>query len=379
MQIIFWICYYVKCFINMVYALTKTLYNRYILHSKNYVKKFLSHNKTKYKPKIKINDYLYLIKLSGNYYSMGKQYGIKTKTIIKRDKEIMTNFIIKNQTIFNKKIPKKYRENNIFISLKKYAKDLVKYMNKDILEFTKGVAYSTNIDYNELIYINLFTDITDNHCILLSKKINGKTFNMRTLDFGIPLLTHCLTVFKPKNKKPYINLAPSIFFGCCTGVSETIFFGESFYDIALDNQISINGMPYHHFSHLILSECETIDDANKLLSNLDRKSNLQLLISDRQKSKMYLSSKNKFLVQQDSDKQDIIFSVTPNEKSNFNKNFHYLDSIQNIIDFFIPNTKSGELHIMMNYGDNLYISVTTKFFQSYNNNFYKFSIKKLIK
>lgn len=379
MQILFWICYYIKCAFNILYSFIKTLYNKYILYSKNYVKKFLSHNKTKYKPKIKINDYLYLIKLSGNYYSMGKQYGIKIKNIIIHDKDIMTDFIIKNQTIFNKKIPKKYRENNIFISLKKYAKDLVKYMNKDILEFTKGVAYSTNIDYNELIYINLFTDITDNHCILLSKKINGKTFNMRTLDFGIPLLTHCLTVFKPKNKKPYINLAPSIFFGCCTGVSETIFFGESFYDIPLDNQITINGMPYHHFSHLILSECLTIDDANKLLSNLDRKSNLQLLISDRQKSKIYLSSKNKFLVQQDSDKQDIIFSVTPNEKINFNKNFHYLNSIQNIIDFFIPYTKSGEIHIMMRHGDNLYVSVTTKFFQSYNNNFHKFSIKKLIK
>ena len=252
-------------------------------------------------------------------------------------------------------------------------------MSKDILEFIKGVAYSSDIDFGELLYINLFTDITDNHCILLSKKIKNKILNLRTLDFGIPLLRHNLTVFKPKNKQPYINLSPSIFFGCCTGISEHLFFGESFYDTPLDNVNSINGMPYHHFSHTLLSEYTTLDETERLLNKLNRKSNLQLLIADKKQSKIYLSAKNTFDVQQDSNNQDIIFSVTPNEKTNFNKNFHYLDSIQNIIDFFIPNTRSGELHIMMSHGDKLYVSVTTNFFQSYNNNFYRFSLKKLLK
>ena len=83
--------------------------------------------------------------------------------------------------------------------------------------------------------------------------------------------------------------------------------------------------------------------------------------------------------QQNSKINNIVYSVTPNEKKNFDKNFHYLTDIDTIINMFIPNTRSGESHIFISYDGYIYVSVTTKLFQSYNNDFHKFSIIELLK
>ena len=112
---------------------------------------------------------------------------------------------------------------------------------------------------------------------------------------------------------------------------------------------------------------------------MDRKSNLQLLISDANNSKIFLSGKDICKTQQNSKINNIVYSVTPNEKKNFDKNFHYLTDIDTIINMFIPNTRSGESHIFISYDGYIYVSVTTKLFQSYNNDFHKFSIIELLK
>ena len=367
----FWTGYYLKCLFNIIFS--------YLSFKKISIKQFIKHNKTKYIKNKKINDYFYIVKLSGSYYSMGKQYGYKSKYILKKDIYTIYSFIEKNKSIFIKKIPKKYRGKTIFIALKNYYKDIYNNLNHDIINFMKGICDAINIDFDILMGINLFSDLTDNHCILLSKSINNKLLNIRTLDFGMPLLTQFLIVFKPINKIPYISLNPSVFCGCYSGISaNNIFFGESYYDVLISKQ-SIIGMPFHHLSHKILSESSNLKEAEKLLKKMDRKSNLHLLISDVKHSKLFLSSKDACATQQDSGKDNTVYSVTPNELENFDKNFHYLTDIDTIINSFIPNTRSGELHIFISYDGYIYVSVTTKLFQSYNNDFYKFSIKGLLK
>ena len=133
-------------------------------------------------------------------------------------------------------------------------------------------------------------------------------------------------------------------------------------------------MPFHHLSHKLLSECNNLKEIEYLLNNCNRTSNLQLLISDKESSKIYLSCQDKFEIQQEG---DLVYSVTPNDKKNFDENFIYLDSLDNIIKKFIPKTKSGELHIMITYNNKLYVSVTTDILQSYNNTFYEFNLDEL--
>ena len=358
------IIYYLKCAFNILYS--------YINRSNDIEEKT---NKN-VKKKIKINDYLYIVKLYGTYYEMGKQYGKLMKSILLKDINKGKIYINDNQYFISKKIPEKYKKETIFETIIYYYNENLEYFNKDVLDFIKGVSENGNINYNDLIIVNFLSDLMDNHCILLSKKINNKRLNIRTLDYGSPLLTHSLIVFFPKDKIPYISLNASFIIGVVTGYSNNgIFFGESYYDSIIGDQ-SYDGMPFSHIAHKILSESKDINDAKEILKNCDRKSNLQLLISDNNNSKIFFSCKDKLIENQSG---DYVYSVTPNEKDKFNENINYLDSIDNIVKYFIPKTKSGELHIMMIYDGCVYISVTTKLFQSYNNKFYKFYSSDLFK
>ena len=214
----------------------------------------------------------------------------------------------------------------------------------------------------------------DNHCILLSKNINNSKVNIRTLDYGSPQLNQVLIVFKPLNKIKYISLNISFNFNLFTGYSEKgLFFGESYHDKIID-KISYKGMPFGHVSHKLLSECKNLKESKKLLKNTIRKSNLVLLISDKNDSKIFLYSKSKL---EDYKSGDFIYSASDNEIKKIIKNKNYLDNIKNIINNFIPNLQSGELHIMIKYKKYIYISTTTKIYQSYNNNFTKILIKDL--
>lgn len=355
-NILQWIFYYLKCAFNLAYSYFASINIK--------------------KPKINIvNKYFYKVELNGTYYEMGLQYGMVMKNVLYKDINVSKKFIKENNDIFLKKIPYQFIKNKcIFDSIINLFKINEKYYNKDIINFMKGVSESSKIDFNDLLYVNLFSDLTDNHCILLSKKIDDKVFNLRTLDYGCLQLSQSLIIFNPTNKNKYISLNISIQFGLFTGISEKgIFFGESYYDFKIGN-LSLLGMPFHHISHKILSECNNVVEAEKLLDKCNRTSNLQLMISDNESSKIYLSCQDKFIIQQEG---YLVYSVTPNEKKNFDENFNYLDSLDNIIKKFIPKTKSGELHVMITYNNKLYVSVTTDILQSYNNTFYEFNLDEL--
>ena len=66
------------------------------------------------------------------------------------------------------------------------------------------------------------------------------------------------------------------------------------------------------------------------------------MISDKESSKIYLSCQDKFEIQQEG---KLVYSDTPNEKKNFDENFIYLNSLDNIIKNFIPKTKSDESYM----------------------------------
>lgn len=365
--------YYLKCAFNIIYSKFNLFIN--IIYKGNGNNSINKYSNESYKLE-KINSHLYIVKLYGSYYEMGINYGKCMKHIIQHDITKWINFIKDNEKYYLKKVPKNLIiNNNIFDSiLNLYNINLLNF-NKDILEFMKGISLSTKIEYNKLIICNLLTDIMDNHCILLSKKINNKIFNLRTFDYGGPNMHHTLIIFNPKNKIPYCSLNISWATGLVTGISkEKIFFGESYYDTLID-KISYNGMPFHHISHLILNNDKNINEIENSFSKINRKSNLHLFFSDKDNSKIFLSSKNTFKLDKDLKNNDIIYSMTKNEKKRFNKK--YLNSIDNAIKKFIPNMQSGELHTMIYYDNKIYISVTNDIFQSYNNTFYSFNINNL--
>jgi hypothetical protein len=362
MWLITWLLYYLKCAFNICIA--------FIINLTYSVPTYFYH----FNKNIKVNDYLYIVKVYGSYYDMGKQYGEKMKDVIKKDTNIFLEFSKENQNRFLGKIPKQYQRSTLKQTILEYYKINRFNLNGDVIQFMKGVAKTSGISYKELVFCNYFFDLMNNHCILLSKKINGSPFHLRTLDYGLPLFTQTLIVFNPTGKNVYCSLNLSFVFNLYTGFSEKgIFFGESFYDFKI-GKLSYEGMPIGHISHLALSCANNIKDCSDCLKESKRKSNLQLLFADNENASIFLSCQDKFITQQEG---DFVYSVTPKEKPDFDKNFHLLTDVQTIIKKFVPNTKSGELHIVCYYKNILYVSVTTKLWQSYNNTFHEIHLSNL--
>lgn len=354
-----YILYYLKCAFNLIFSFFNffNYYNEKNIKNNNFVK---------------INDYLHVVKLNGSYIEMGKQYGKSMKDILIKDTNTFLKFI-DNKKIYNR-IPNNLKKKTVYESILNYYEINKNNFNQDLINFTEGVSKSTNISFNDLIILNCFSDLMDNHCILLSKKINNDIFSLRTLDYGSPQLNQVLIVFKPLNKIKYVSLNVSFNFNIFTGYSENgLFFGESYNDDIID-YISYIGMPFGHISHKLLSECRNLEESENLLRNTLRKSNLELLISDKNNSKIFLSCNSKL---EEYKSGDFIYSASDNEKKKIIKNKKYLNNIENIINNFIPNLQSGELHIMIKYKKYIYVSTTTKIYQSYNNNFTKILIQDL--
>lgn len=362
MWLITGLLYYLKCAFNICIAFTIKL-------TKSVPTYFYDFNKN-----IKINDYFHIVKVSGSYYEMGKQYGVEMNSVLKRDIPKVLKFLNENQNRIIGKIPKQYRKNTLRQTILGYYNLNRDNLNEDVVQFMKGVAKTSGIPYKNLVLCNYYSDLMNNHCILLSKKIDDSPFHLRTLDYGLPLFTQTLIVFHPTEKNAYCSLNLSFVFSMYTGFSQKgIFFGESFYDFKI-GKLSYEGMPIGHISHLALSRVSNISECVECLEQSKRKSNLQLLFADNSNSSIFLSCQDKFITQQEG---DFVYSVTPREKSDFNKNFHLLTDVQTIIKQFVPNTKSGELHIMCYYKNILYVSVTTKLWQSYNNTFHEVHLSNL--
>ena len=354
-DIIHWTIYYIKCLFNIIIS-------------------YFSNNNIVEATNIKaINTHLRIVRLNGNYFDMGFEYGRKMKNILKLDVKKYYHYITRNQSIHNKRIPIHLRKTDITKSLLNLYNINKTNFNINVIDFMKGVSKGSGINFEKLLCVNLFTDLMDNHCILMSKKIKGKILNLRTFDYGGPNMTHTLIVFHPTNTTSYCSLNISCIFGIVSGVSKNgMFFGETYHDNIL-GEISYNGMPFHHIAHKILGTCKNIDESYKIMQKINRTSNLELMIGDKDGSMIYLFNKDKLIL------KDSYYTVTPNERENFYKNEKYLDSIENVIKKFIPKTKSGELHCIVTYDGYLYVSVTTNFKQSYNNDFYKFKISQLFK
>ena len=366
---LYWILYYLKCGFNICYS--------YILNIINFNSNINTVNALENYSKL--NENLYLIKLKGSYYNMGYNYGkIIPTSIIKKDLFTWFNYLKNNQNYLLRNLPEKYKRNNILDSLDILFKENKDYLNKDILNFIKGVSVSTNLSYEDLIKCNLIPDLIDNHCILLSKKINNKPFHLRTLDFGMPLCTQILFVLSPCNKHPYCFLSHGAsYFGIVSGFSsKNIFFGESYYDNKL-GQLSYTGMPFHQIAHHAFSSCDSLNKTVDEFRKMQKTSNLELLIANDDNSNILQCCFDYFKISQKLEHKDEVLSVTPNEYKTFKKNKRYLNSIENVFNKFITNTKSGELHIFIYYNDNIYISVTTSICQAYNNTFYKLNTKHL--
>ena len=375
MDIRFWVTYYAKCLWNLIYA-------------------YFPRVRPATKPagqKFQLHPYFYRVDLSGSYLDMGVQYGRLLRPILARDVRIWLAFIRKNRAIFKKRIPEKYARDCIFESIQTLYRDNLAHYNPDVLAYMRGVAEGAGLPFTDLLHANLFSDLMDNHCVLLSKMIDGSPMHLRTLDYGTPQVAQCLTVFHPTGRHAYASLNQCYLVGVFTGLSvRGVFFGESYYDAPLDpGPVAFLGTPFHHLAHRLLADADSAAAAVEMLRGCQRQSNLQILLADDASAGVYLASQTVCrrvdppAGQDNQDNQDnqenhgTVYSVTPNEQAKFNQNMNLLDTLDNVLSKFIPQTKSGELHVAVKHAGRLYVSVTTDVLQAYNNRFHVFELAEL--
>ena len=371
MNIIFWITYYLKCGLNMLFS--------YILNLFRKVSNKKINNKL-----TKVNDYFYVIKLEGNYYQMGYQYGTKLKNLIIKDINKFKSFINSNHNYFynnlNNKIKSKIKNTNLleasYLMFLECKKDIPEF----VIEYIKGMSYGTNIEFKELMSINFFLELMENHCILYSSKNKSNNILcLRTLDFGCPLITQVLVIFKPGNKNSYASLTPSFMFGSATMFSKNIILGESYYDFNLGSDSRI-GIPFYFLFHKLLADYDKLDKITECLKRSKRIGNLEIMVSDIvENNSVIFKYCQQFLKVnfKTNMKNQTIYSVSPNEKVRFEK---YKDTFKNAkeaINKMLPMVKSGELHSLIYDEGNIYISVTEEYLQSYNNDFIKFKLNDI--
>jgi len=372
MNIFFWLIYYIKCGINILLA--KIF---------NYFKSVKKHQPSQYDVK-KISDYLYLVKLEGTYYQMGKQYGMLMKNVLKKDIDGMLNFIKNNENNLLKKlnpiIKKKMTNNNILDACYLMYLNCLYFIPKEIEDFYKGVAETSEIELKNIICSNFFFELMENHCIMYSNKTDKGLLSIRTLDLGCPLFNQSLIIFNPTNKNKYLLLGHSFVLGGATMFSEKyLMLGESFYDYNLGKDTR-KGIPFYLLFHKIMAEANNIGEAEIIMRNAKRIGNLEISVSDCKNSKAKIYKYSPSILdphQEITDEKKAIYSVTPGEKARFEKYKNSFSNAEEAIHEMLPMVKSGELHVMIYYDNHLFVSVTGEYLQSYNNDFIKLNVPDL--
>jgi len=376
MNILFLVIYYIKCGINILLAKIINLFKKV-----NEDKKIIKCNSKK------LSDYLYLIKLEGTYYEMGCQYGELMKDLIKEEIEKFIKFITENQDVFFSKmnpiLKKKLKKDaNIMDASFQMYLNCLYFIPEEHIDFYKGMAEKAEIDYNKLVSTNFFFELMENHCIMYSHLTDKGMLSIRTLDLYSPLFNQCLTVFKPKNKNKYTSLGFSFWFGQVTAISEKyLMLGESFYDYNLGKD-ERKGVPFWLVFHKIMAEANSIQDAKEIMKNIKRMGNLEISVTDCKNNQAAIFKYSSSVLDQHlnlNNKNTAIYSVTPKEKSRFEKYKNNFKTAEEAIHNMLPMVKSGELHIMMYYDNYLYVSVTTEYLQSFNNDFVKLKFEDLFK
>lgn len=374
MNIFFLIIYYIKCGINILLAKIFNLFRK-VKEDKQIIKC----------TRKKLSDYLYLIKLEGTYLEMGNQYGELMKDILQIDTKKAINFLNENKSIFfkhmNPRVRKKINSDTTVMDAcyLMYLEHLY-FVPQFYLDFLKGVSESSEIDYKIIVSLNFFTELAENHCILYSDFSNNKTLSIRTLDFFSPLFTQSLIIFKPINEYSYINLNLSFLASGITMISENkLIIGESFCDNYLGKD-EHRGIPFSILFHKVMKESKTYKEAENIIINAKRMGNLNISIVDAKNNSGNLYQYcSKYFKSIQFSNDSIIYNVTANERKRFENYKDSFKTAEEAIHNMLPMVKSGELHIMIYEKECIYISVTSEFVQSYNNDFVKIRLNDLFK
>ncbi|CAF1459718.1 unnamed protein product [Rotaria sordida] len=167
------------------------------------------------------------------------------------------------------------------------------YTDPEIYHELRGIADATKIDYDLLLRLHMFGELTRGHCSLYGvwgkATLNGKTLQMRTFDWDIDAGLQdypVITIYHPRSPTlghTFTNIAWAGYIGVLTGMSSTMMgigsIGILFPDDTFGDE-SVVGLPFIFLQRYLMQYSETLDDALSYITNIRRTCHLILGISD---------------------------------------------------------------------------------------------------
>jgi hypothetical protein len=358
--------YYLECIFNILFS-PFFYYWKKIIH----VDKINT-------PIHKLNNNFKIVTLVGDYYQMGYQYGSLMKNDILYNYNLFENFLNYLESEHIKKIPFILKDKDIYKSLDKLYNRCESYIDENIKQFVRGMSKSSGVKERKIWNYNLYLSLMGSHCILYSTKLNNKLLHLRTLDYIHDNYKHNLIVFKPNNLKSYSSFYFIGLIFILTGINNNkIILDEVYYDEYLSESL-YKSNPYYFKFHKILSESKNNYEAMKILKEEPRDGNLHIGVSDGNKNEsVFLKYCRKFCEEDLILKYSPISSFPPNEKSKYDKLLSQKKySVEEIIRL-LSSMRTGEVHSFLYYDNYIYVSVTSNYIQSYNNDFYKIDLNSL--
>lgn len=358
--------YYLECIFNILFSPFFYYWKKII-----YVDKINT-------PIHKLNNNFKIVTLVGDYYQMGYQYGSLMKDDILYNYELFGNFLNCLESEHMKRIPFILKDKDIYKSLDKLYNRCESYIEENIKHFIKGMSKSTGIKERKIWHYNLYLSLMGSHCILYSGKMNEKLLHLRTLDYIHDNYKHNLIVYKPNNLKHYSSFYFTGLIFILTGINKNkIILDEVYYDEYLSESL-YKSNPYYFKFHKILAESKNNDEAIKILKEEPRDGNLHIGVSDGNKNEsVFLKYCRKFCEKDLILKYNPIYSFPPDEKSKYEKLLSQKNySVEEIIRL-LSSMRTGEVHSFLYYENYIYVSVTSNYIQSYNNDFYKIDLNSL--
>ncbi len=211
------------------------------------------------------------LKLSGNYYEVGLQYGVLMREqIITLNKEV--------RKLFRLSVPWFFKIfTNIYINLK--LQSMGERIPQRYREELKGLADGTGLSYDEILLFPLFPEGLHGGCTSILQRIDDRVVLVRNLDY-LPFLGEYPIVveYNVDGKQKMTSFGVIGFPGVLTGFNEKGI-GLSLNHIKMTKSNKSKDMPIGYKTRDILETANTIDDVDDLLKSYSSETGWDIIIS----------------------------------------------------------------------------------------------------
>lgn len=221
---------------------------------------------------LEIIDGVPLLTLAGTNRQMGRQAGILVKDLLHVLIRDFLHFLFRDEARRR-------------IALEK-ARSLEKHIPEQYLEELRGISETSGAPYEDLLIANTFTEdyrafLCTTLAVRRSASADGEIIIGRNLDFvtaGVLQHYSMVTVYRPENGRSFAAITWPGFIGAVSGMNSSGLTSAML--ISFNGDFSSGHIPSTIAFRMLLEQCETVDEAIRLLEKNPIAGPFNLMLAD---------------------------------------------------------------------------------------------------